>query len=140
MMHNCPVKNYPHDRCPICEIPKLEAIVQKSEEELAPIKARLAAIKAPVNRPRREAISRAASRVACAVRTALFKVRLEANAHFRNMRGVARNGLGAARLIARDGLHAMRLIARDGLAIGGSALRDVGDAMVLVSQSIDDEQ
>jgi len=112
-MHNCSVKSHPHDRCPICvEIPRLEA-------ELAPIKARLAAIKPRVKSPRREAISRAASRAACAIRTALFKVRLEATTRFRNMRGAA--------------IRATRLIVRDGLSIGGEALLEIGDAMVQVS-------
>ena len=122
-MHNCSVKSHPHDRCPVCvEIPRLEAKVQESEAELAPIRARLAAIKARVKSPRREAISRAASRAACAIRTALSKVRLEASTRFRNMRGAA--------------LRATRLIVRDGLSIGGEALRDIGDAMVWVSDYI----
>jgi len=122
-MHNCSVKSHPHDRCLVCvEIPRLEAKVQESEAELAPIKAQLAATKARVKalearlearkRPRHEALLRAASRAACAIRTALFKVRLEVNTRFRNMRG------------------AMRLIARSGLVVGGVALRDMGDAMV----------
>ena len=122
-MHNCSVKSHPHDRCPVCvEIPRLEAKVQESEAELAPIRARLAAIKARVKSPRREAISRAASRAACAVRTALSKVRLEASTRFRNMRGAA--------------LRATRLIVRDGLSIGGEALLEIGDAMVRVSDFI----
>ena len=122
-MHNCSVKSHPHDRCPVCvEIPRLEAKVQESEAELAAIRARLAAIKARVKSPRREAISRAASRAACAVRTALSKVRLEASTRFRNMRGAA--------------LRATRLIVRDGLSIGGEALLEIGDAMVRVSDFI----
>ena len=91
------VKTHPNDRCPVCR-------------------------GGPKASPRREALSRAASRVACAVRTALFKVRLEANTRFRNMRGAA--------------LRATRLIVRDGLSIGGEALRDIGDAMVWVSDYI----
>ncbi len=86
------VKTHPNDRCPVCKS------------------------------PRREAISRAASRAACALRTTLSKVRLEANIRFRNMRGAA--------------LRATRLIVRDGLSIGGEALRDIGDAMVWVSDYI----
>ena len=91
------VKTHPNDRCPVCR-------------------------GGPKASPRREAISRAASRAACALRTALFKVRLEANIRFRNMRGAA--------------LRATRLIVRDGLSIGGEALRDIGDAMVWVSDYI----
>ena len=91
------VKTHPNDRCPVCR-------------------------GGPKASPRREAISRAASRAACALRTALFKVRLEANTRFRNMRGAA--------------LRATRLIVRDGLSIGGEALRDIGDAMVWVSDYI----
>ena len=86
------VKTHPNDRCPVCKS------------------------------PRREAISRAASRAACAIRTALSKVRLEASTRFRNMRGAA--------------LRATRLIVRDGLSIGGEALLEIGDAMVRVSDFI----